>query len=111
MSDLNPAPSACGVGPVVVFVDSAFEPMIPKFMANRNKEVATMTDAIAIRDFDTIKQLAHGMKGVSGSYGFHDMTTIAGRVEQAAKAADEVSIRTDLVALASYLARIEIMYE
>ena len=48
MSDLNPAPSACGVGPVVVFVDSAFEPMIPKFMANRNKEVATMTDAIAL---------------------------------------------------------------
>ena len=111
MSDLNPAPSACGVGPVVVFVDSAFEPMIPKFMANRNKEVATMTDAIAKRDFDTIKQLAHGMKGVSGSYGFHDMTTIAGRVEQAAKAADEVSIRQDLVALSSYLARPEITYE
>ena len=29
------------------------------------------------------------MKGVSGSYGFHDMTTIAGRMEQAAKAADQ----------------------
>lgn len=111
MSDLPPAPSDCGVGPVVVFVDSAFEPMIPKFMANRNKEVATMTDAITQKDFDTIKQVAHGMKGVSGSYGFHDMTTIAGRVEQAAKAADEVSIRQDLVALASYLARIEITYE
>ena len=101
MSDLPPAPSDCGVGPVVVFVDSAFEPMIPKFMANRNKEVATMTDAIAQKDFDTIKQVAHGMKGVSGSYGFHDMTTIAGRVEQAAKAADEMSMRQDLVELAS----------
>lgn len=111
MSDLSPVTPDCGAGPVVVFVDSAFEPMIPKFMTNRNKEIVAMTDAITRRDFDTIKQLAHGMKGVSGSYGFHDMTTIAGRVEQAAKAADETSIRQDLVALASYLARVEITYE
>ncbi len=111
MSDLSPVTPDCGAGPVVVFVDSAFEPMIPKFMTNRNKEIVAMTDAIARRDFDTIKQVAHGMKGVSGSYGFDDMTTIAGRVEQAAKAADEASIRQDLVALASYLARVEITYE
>ncbi len=111
MNDRTPATWDCGVGPVVVLVDSAFEPLIPKFMANRNKELATMTNAIATRDFETITQVAHGMKGVSGSYGFHDMTTIAGRMEQAAKAADEASIRQDLVVLASYLVRVEITYE
>ncbi|GAB1724951.1 MAG: hypothetical protein GDA65_03255 [Nitrospira sp. CR1.1] len=111
MNDGTPATSDCGAGPVVVLVDSAFEPLIPKFMANRNKELVTMTAALATSDFATIRQVAHGMKGVSGSYGFHDMTTIAGRMEQAAKAADEASIRQDLVALASYLARVEITYE
>jgi CheY-like chemotaxis protein/HPt (histidine-containing phosphotransfer) domain-containing protein len=105
------AKSGCEAGPVVVLVDSAFEPLIPTFMANRNKDITIMTDAIATRDFETIKQVAHGMKGVSGSYGFHAMTTIAGRVEQAAKAADEASIRQDLVALASYLTQVEIAYE
>jgi CheY-like chemotaxis protein/HPt (histidine-containing phosphotransfer) domain-containing protein len=105
------AKSGCDAGPVVVLVDSAFEPLIPTFMANRNKDITIMTDAIATRDFETIRQVAHGMKGVSGSYGFHAMTTIAGRVEQAAKAADEASIRQDLVALASYLTQVEIAYE
>lgn len=110
MSDMIPAPEDCS-GPVVVIVDSAFEPLIPKFMANRNKEVVTMTEAITKSDFQTIRQVAHGMKGVSGSYGFHAMTTIAGRVEEAAKAADGASIRQDLVELESYLARVEITYE
>lgn len=111
MSDRTPATPDCGTGPIPVFVDSAFEPLILTFMANRNKELVTMTDAIAKHDFGTIQHIAHGMKGVSGSYGFHDMTIIAGRVEQAAKAADEASIRQDLIALASYLARVEIAYE
>lgn len=111
MSDMIPAPSDGGTGPVIVLVDSAFEPLIPKFMANRNKEVAAMREAIAKRDFETIRQLAHGMKGVSGSYGFHGMTTIAGRMEDAAKAADGASIHQDLVELASYVKRVEITYE
>ncbi len=111
MSETMPASSDCGAGPVVVLVDSAFEPLIPKFMANRNKEVTTMSEAITKSDFETIRQVAHGMKGVSGSYGFHGMTTIAGRVEDAAKAADGASIRQDLVELKSYLARVEITYE
>ena len=111
MNDATPAPPDCDAGPIVVFVNSAFEPLIPRFMANRNNEVATMTEAIAAGDFDRIKQVAHGMKGVSGSYGFHDMTTIAGRMEQAAKTGDEASIRRDLATLASYLARVEIAYE
>lgn len=39
------------------------------------------------------------------------MTTIAAEVEQAAKTADEATIRTHLAVLASYLARVEITYE
>ncbi len=111
MSDMTSATSRSGAGPVVVLVDSAFEPLIPKFMANRNKEVTTMSEPMAQSDFETIRQVAHGMKGVSGSYGFHGMTTIAGRVEDAAKAADGDSIRQDLVELKSYFARAEITYE
>ena len=110
MSDRIPVPPDGGGGPVVVLVDSAFEPLIPKFMANRSKEVATMSEAIAESDFETIRQVAHGMKGVSGSYGFHGMTTIAGRVEEAAKAANGELIHRDLIELASYLKRFEIAY-
>ena len=39
------------------------------------------------------------------------MTTIAGRMEEAAKVANGTSIRQDLLELASYLTRVEITYE
>ncbi|MBA5875317.1 MAG: hypothetical protein GDA66_12320 [Nitrospira sp. CR1.2] len=111
MSEMAPETSAVGAGPITVLVDASFEPLIPKFMANRNREVTVMTEAVSRHDFDTIKQVAHGMKGVSGSYGFHAMTTIAAELEQAAKTAAEATIRTHLATLASYLARVEITYE
>ncbi|MGC3974012.1 MAG: Hpt domain-containing protein [Nitrospira sp.] len=111
MSDMAPATPNCSAEPVVVLVDSAFEPLMPKFMIHRNKELTTMTEALDTSNFETIRQVAHGMKGVSGSYGFHAMTTIAGRVEEAAKSANETSIRQDLIELASYLNRVEIAYE
>ncbi len=111
MSEVTPASSDLESEPVVVHVDASFEPLIPKFMTNRKKELTAMTEAVSQRDFETIRKVAHGMKGVSGSYGFHAMTIVAARVEQAAKRADEVSIRNDLAALASYLERVDITYE
>lgn len=111
MSDIAQTSSNLGSGPVVVHVDAAFEPLLPKFMTNRKKEITAMTDALAEGDFETVRKVAHGMKGVSGSYGFPEMTTVAARLEQAAKTTDGGSISRDLTALASYLDRVEIVYE
>lgn len=111
MNDIAHTSSGFGAGPVVVHVDAAFEPLLPKFMTNRKKEVTTMTDALTEGDFETVRTVAHGMKGVSGSYGFPEMTAVAARMEQAAKTADAESIRRDLAALASYLDRVEVVYD
>lgn len=111
MSDVTSASSDLGSGPIIVHVDASFEPLIPKFMANRKKEITAMTEAVDQGDFETVRKVAHGMKGVSGSYGFPAMTVVATRLEQAAKAADERSVRADLPVLASYLERVEIVYE
>ncbi|MEK6801784.1 MAG: Hpt domain-containing protein [Nitrospirota bacterium] len=111
MSDMTPASPDLESWPSVAHVDASFEPLIPKFMSNRRKEIATMTEAMVQRDFDTIRKVAHGMKGVSGSYGFPAMTAAAARLEQAAKIADRGSIHRDLTALASYLDRVAIVYE
>lgn len=111
MNDVAQPSSRFGSEPIVVHVDAAFEPLLPKFMTNRRKEVATMTDALTQADFETIRKVAHGMKGVSGSYGFPEMTTVAARMEQAAKTGDAGSIRGDLTALAVYLDRVEVVYD
>jgi HPt (histidine-containing phosphotransfer) domain-containing protein len=111
MSEIAQTSSDLGSGPVVVHVDAAFEPLLPKFMTNRKKEITAMREAVAQGDFETVRKVAHGMKGVSGSYGFPEMTTIAARLEQAAKTTDAGSICQDLSVLASYLDRVEVVYD
>lgn len=94
-----------------VIVDASFEPLMPKFMANRKKEVTAMQEALARQDFETVQKIAHGAKGAGGSYGFDRITEIAAAIEQAAKAADAVIIQWELPVLSSYLDRVEVVYE
>ena len=110
MRDTSPAPPDLESWPPVAHVDASFEPLLPKFLTNRKKELTTMAEAVTQDDFDTILKIAHGMKGVSGSYGFPAMTAAAARLEQAAKSADVESINRQLTALASYLDRVQIVY-
>lgn len=94
-----------------VIVDASFEPLMPKFMANRKKEITAMQEALARQDFETVQKIAHGMKGAGGSYGFDRVTEIAAVIEQAAKIADASVIQRELPLLGSYLERVEVVYE
>jgi HPt (histidine-containing phosphotransfer) domain-containing protein len=95
----------------LVHVDASFEPLVPKFMTNRKKEVVVMQEALTAQDLDTVRKVAHGMKGAGGSYGFDRITEIAANIEQAAKAGNASPIARDLPALSSYLERIKVVYE
>jgi HPt (histidine-containing phosphotransfer) domain-containing protein len=96
---------------VIVHVDASFEPLIPKFLANRKAETVTLRDALAAKDFDTVRKVSHSMKGVGGSYGFDRISEIASAMEEAAKAADASIIERELPALCAYLARVEVVYD
>ncbi|MGE0471282.1 MAG: response regulator [Nitrospira sp.] len=94
-----------------VIVDASFEPLMSKFMANRKKEVTAMQEALARQDFETVRTIAHGMKGAGGSYGFDRVTEMAAVIEQAAKMADASVIQCELPLLGSYLEIVEVVYE
>ncbi len=96
---------------LIVRVESDFEALLPKFMTNRKKEVVTMQDALAQQDFETIRKIAHGMKGAGGSYGFDRVTAMAATIEQAAKAGSVGPIGTELAQLATYLDRVQVVFE
>ncbi|MGZ9133347.1 MAG: Hpt domain-containing protein [Nitrospira sp.] len=95
----------------LVHVDASFEPLVPKFMTNRKKEVVVMQEALTAKDFDTVRKVAHGMKGAGGSYGFDRITEIDTHIEQAATAGNTSPIARDLPALSSYLDRIKVVYD
>ena len=97
-------------GEELVHIDASFEPLIPKFLTNRKKEVVTMQAALAAQDYETVRTVAHGMKGAGGSYGFDRITEIAAVVEQAAKTGDSSAIECQLPLLGSYLDRVQVVY-
>jgi histidine phosphotransfer protein HptB len=94
-----------------VLIDASFKPLIPKFMTNRKREVTAMREALTTQDFDTVRNIAHDMKGAGGSYGFDRVSELASLIEQAAKEADASSIQRELPVLGSYLDRVEVVYE
>ncbi|MBX3334024.1 MAG: Hpt domain-containing protein [Nitrospira sp.] len=95
----------------IVSVDASFEPLIPKFMTNRKKEILTMQESLTAQDLDSVRKVAHGMKGAGGSYGFDRVSEIAAVIEQAAKDGDAATIEHNLSLLGSYLERIKVVYD
>ena len=96
---------------IVIHADKDLEDLIPEFLDNRRSDVESIHGALANDDYETIRVLGHSMKGSGGGYGFDDITEIGGALEQAAKRKDNTAIGNELEKLASYLARIEVVYE
>jgi HPt (histidine-containing phosphotransfer) domain-containing protein len=96
---------------IVVRVDRDLEDLIPNFMANRQNDLIKMRNAVDTADYDTVRGLAHGLKGAGGGYGFDVLSEIAAALEQAAKAKNGGQIRVWLADLADYLEKVEIVYE
>ena len=111
MHPTPPSQSARADEAVIVHVESDFEPLLPKFMANRKKEIVTMREALAQQDFETVRKIAHGMKGAGGSYGFDRVTAMAAMIEQAAKAGSAPPIQTELARLATYLEQVQVIFD
>ncbi len=97
-------------GPLMVEIDASFEPLVPKFLKNRQAEWQTMTEAAAAGDHDTVRKVAHGIKGAGGTYGFHDLSAIGAGLEQAGKRGDASAIGHGLRCLADYLSRVQVVY-
>ncbi len=95
----------------IVHVDTSFEPLIPKFMANRKKETVVMREAVAAQDFETVRKVSHGMKGAGGSYGFDRISEMAATIEQAAKTGTTATIEAELAQLGNYLEQVQVVFD
>lgn len=111
MPSTPPPGSSPASEPVIVHVESDFKELLPKFMTNRKKEVVAMREALAQKNFDSLRKIAHGMKGAGGSYGFDRVTAMAAIIEQAAKVEAAPPIEAELAQLAAYLDQVQVVFE
>ena len=84
--------------------------LVPIFLRNRKKELGALRTAVARADFDQLRHLSHRMKGVGEPYGFPDVSTIGGQIEQLARRKDEESLTKLLRLYGAYLGSVRITY-
>jgi signal transduction histidine kinase/CheY-like chemotaxis protein len=94
----------------VVQVEEGMEDVVPGYLAKRRADVPVYTEALAKNDFESVRQLAHKMRGTGSGYGFPVLTELGATMEMAAMERDAARIGESLSRLASYLDSIELKY-
>ena len=95
--------------PVMVYVDPAMQRIVPAFLGNTRVDLQTISEALARRDYDVIRDLGHSIKGVGG-FGFGHIGEAGLSLEQAAKARDSGRIQNLIAGLSDYLERVVVTY-
>ena len=96
---------------IVVQIDPDLEAIVPGFLANRQRDLATIETCLKLGDLDTIRLLGHRMKGDGGGYGFDQISTIGHQLEEAALAKDLAGLQLQQEDLRNYLARVAVVYK
>jgi HPt (histidine-containing phosphotransfer) domain-containing protein len=95
----------------IVKVSKDIQDLVPAFMANRHKEVDALRAALEANDLETLRRLAHRMRGVGASYGFPHVSVIGKAIEDGVRRQDRVGLAAQINVYRDYLARVEIAYE
>lgn len=92
---------------IIVSIDPDLEDLIPGFLENRVRDVASIRTLLETGDFDEIRILGHSMKGAGGGYGFDRITELGDIIESACVAGDSTAIGRANDELEDYLSRVE----
>jgi len=85
--------------------DPRFRAIVEEFIEQLHEQMAAIDSAWQQRDFDSLKSLAHYLKGAGGSVGFDKFTEPSAELEQLAKARCERGVETAIGVLRSLVAR------
>jgi adenylate cyclase len=101
---LNVLPDTIAIRP-----DPEIQHLVPAFLANRRSDVAALTEALAVLDFNTIRMLGHTIKETGRGYGFDGVTEIGSAIERAAHHEDPEAVHTRINHLSEYLHRVQLI--
>ena len=68
--------------------------LIPKYLDRLHCELGKLQDAIPTRDYETLRDIGHKIKGSGGGYGFDYISEIGRKLEGFAKAQDLSAVET-----------------
>jgi HPt (histidine-containing phosphotransfer) domain-containing protein len=93
-----------------VQVEEGMEDLAPGYLEKRRAEVALYRAALSAGDFDSIRKIAHKMKGTGSGYGFPRLTELGGALEKSAIESDAAGVAQNLDQFAIYAERVRLEY-
>jgi signal transduction histidine kinase/CheY-like chemotaxis protein len=96
--------------PNLVQVEEGMEDVVPGYLEKRRAEVPIYLEALARADFDSIRKMAHKMKGTGAGYGFPPLTELGAALEKAALEKDSAHLEQCTNQLALYLQGVRLQY-
>jgi len=93
-----------------VVIGEELSAIVPRFLSNVRRNCAVIETAAGRADFETIRSLAHNMKGTGASFGLPQITEFGDQLERAAKAGDADSALKLNASLKHFLDSIDVHY-
>lgn len=94
---------------ILIEMPTGLEDILPRYLANRRKELPEMLALVANSSFNQLRVLAHNIKGTGTSYGFPALTRIGTALERSAKQLDTEASSAQLAELEDYLGRVRLV--
>ncbi|MGZ5818290.1 MAG: ATP-binding protein, partial [Burkholderiaceae bacterium] len=98
-------------GAEAFFESAEFKELVMQFVAGLPEHAEQMKKAAAIHDLETVRGIAHTLKGAAASFGYPDMTDSAARLERAIKMGQAELIENGLVELNEMISAISQRHE
>lgn len=95
---------------IVVEVDADLAEVVPGYLENRRRELDLLAAALAGADWETLRRLAHDLKGTGGGYGFAAISELGLRLERAAQAGDAGAAADALEAMRAFLQKVRVVF-
>jgi CheY-like chemotaxis protein len=96
-------------GKIQITPPKGIEGLVPSYLANVRRDMDQILAGVDAKDCKIASRVGHQFKGSGEAYGFPEITRTGAAVEVAALAANEDEIRSQILSLATYLDRVEIV--
>ena len=106
-AEVQDRPEAIPPDSLEVEIPARFEVISPDYLCARRRDCETIAQLIASHEFERIRVLAHNMKGTGRSYGFNRVTELGLAMETSARAADSITLTSQLADLQGYLSHVK----
>ena len=95
---------------MLVEIESWLAGLVPRFLANRARDLERLEEAFAAGDLSTLKSIGHMVRGSAAGYGFLDLSDAGARLEAIAETAGPAELRQAIDVIAHHVKGVEVVY-